>query len=95
MVAWNQAQTSGMIVTQPVIHEFGNISVPTTLIIGGKDRTAPGGNRASADVAKTLGHNPKLGRAAAAAIPSATLLEFPELGHSLQIGSDKVAASGL
>lgn len=61
----------------------------------GNDRTAPGGNRASADVAKTLGHNPKLGRAAAAAIPSATLLEFPELGHSLQIGSDKVAASGL
>ncbi len=56
MVAWNQAQTSDMIFTQPVIHEFGNISVPTTLIIGGKDRTAPGGNRASAEVAKTLGH---------------------------------------
>ncbi|WP_206629984.1 MULTISPECIES: hypothetical protein [unclassified Mesorhizobium] len=65
-----------MIFTQPVIHEFGNISVPTTLIIGGKDRTAPGGNRASADVAKTL-DNPKLGRAAAVAIPSATLFRIP------------------
>lgn len=30
---------------------------------------------------------PKLGRAAAAAIPSATLVEFPELGHSPQIGA--------
>ncbi|AZO63720.1 alpha/beta hydrolase [Mesorhizobium sp. M6A.T.Cr.TU.016.01.1.1] len=85
IVAWNQAQTSDMIFTQPVIHEFGNISVPTTLIIGGKDRTAPGSNRASAEVAKTLGQYPKLGRAAAAAIPNATLVEFPELGHSPQI----------
>ncbi|RWN67391.1 MAG: alpha/beta hydrolase [Mesorhizobium sp.] len=85
IVAWNQAQTSDMIFTQPVIHEFGNIYVPTTLIIGGKDRTAPGSNRASAEVAKTLGQYPKLGRAAAAAIPNATLVEFPELGHSPQI----------
>ncbi|TIT03937.1 MAG: alpha/beta hydrolase [Mesorhizobium sp.] len=85
IVAWNQAQTSDMIFTQPVIHEFGNISVPTTLIIGGKDRTAPGSNRASAEVAKTLGQYPKLGRAAAAAIPNATLVEFSELGHSPQI----------
>jgi pimeloyl-ACP methyl ester carboxylesterase len=85
IVAWNQAQTSDMVFTQPVIHEFGNISVPTTLIIGGKDRTAPGSNRASAEVAKTLGQYPKLGRAAAAAIPNATLVEFPELGHSPQV----------
>jgi pimeloyl-ACP methyl ester carboxylesterase len=54
--------------------------VPTTLIIGGQ-----GGNRASAEVAKTLGQYPKLGRAAAAAIPNATLVEFPELAHSPQI----------
>jgi pimeloyl-ACP methyl ester carboxylesterase len=85
VVAWNQAQTSDMVFTQPVIHEFGKISVSTTLIIGGKDRTAPGGNRASAEVAKALGQYPVLGRAAAAAIPNATLVEFPELGHSPQV----------
>ena len=46
IVAWNQAQTSDMIFTQPVVHEFDRIAAPTTLIIGGTDRTAPGANRA-------------------------------------------------
>jgi pimeloyl-ACP methyl ester carboxylesterase len=84
-VAWNQAQTSDMLFTQPVVHEFPSIAVPTTLMIGGKDRTAPGANRAPPDVQKTLGLYPELGKAAAEAIPGATLVEFPELGHSPQV----------
>ncbi|WP_211851993.1 alpha/beta fold hydrolase [Plastoroseomonas hellenica] len=36
-------------------------------------------------VAARLGNYPELGRRAAAAIPNATLVESPELGHSPQV----------
>jgi pimeloyl-ACP methyl ester carboxylesterase len=84
-VAWNQALTSDMIYTQPVVHELGQMGPRTLLLIGGKDRTAPGANRASAEVAQRLGNYPELGRRAARAIPNAKLVEFPELGHSPQV----------
>ncbi|MGE6994403.1 alpha/beta fold hydrolase [Pseudomonas sp. NPDC047961] len=90
IVAWNQALTSDMVFTQPVIHEFDTLSVPTLLLIGGKDRTAPGANRAPEDVAKRLGDYPELGRQAAAMIPDATLVPFPELGHSPQVEAPDV-----
>lgn len=85
IVAWNQAQTAEMLFTQPVVHEFANIKAPTLLLIGGKDRTAPGANRAPEDVAKRLGNYPELGRKTAEAIPEAKLVEWPELGHSPQV----------
>ncbi|MBX9963725.1 MAG: alpha/beta hydrolase [Burkholderiales bacterium] len=85
VVAWNQASTSDMIFTQPVLYEFGAIRVPTFLFICGLDRTAPGASRASPEVAQRLGNYPELGRRAAAAIPGATLIEFPDLGHSPQV----------
>ena len=84
IVAWNQAQTSDMIFTQPIAHEFDRIAAPTTLIIGGTDRTAPGANRASPEVQARLGQYPALGRRAAEAIPDAILVEFPGLGHAPQ-----------
>jgi len=84
-VAWNQALTYDMIYTQPVVHEFGDIDVPTTLIIGEKDNTAPGKDAADPEVAKTLGNYPELGPRAAKAIPGATLVTFEDLGHSPQI----------
>ncbi|RCS22203.1 alpha/beta hydrolase [Phyllobacterium salinisoli] len=85
IVAMNQAQTSDMVFTQPVVHAFGRIAAPTVLFIGGLDRTAPGANRAPGDIAKRLGNYPELGRKAAAAIPNARLVEFPDLGHSPQV----------
>ena len=84
-VARNQALTSDMVFTQPVLYEFGAMRVPTFLIIGGLDRTAPGAGRAPAEVAKRLGNYPELGRRAAATIPGAQLIEFPDLGHSPQV----------
>src|SRR3954453_5549172 len=84
-VAWNQALTSDMIYTQPVIYELGLIKSKTLLMIGGKDRTAPGANRAPAEIAARLGNYPELGRRAARSIHDATLVEFPELGHSPQV----------
>lgn len=71
--------------TQPLVHEFGRIALPTVLMIGGLDRTAPGGNRASPEIAEALGQYPTLGREAAQAIPGATLIQFPELGHPPQV----------
>jgi hypothetical protein len=46
IVAWNQALTSDMILRQPVIHEIDQIMVPTVLMIGQKDTTAIGKDRA-------------------------------------------------
>jgi pimeloyl-ACP methyl ester carboxylesterase len=86
-VAWNQAQTSDMIFTQPVIHEFPRLGVPTSMMIGGADRTAPGSNRAPPELAATLGHYRELGREAARILPKASLVEFPDLGHSPQVES--------
>ncbi|GHB23881.1 alpha/beta fold hydrolase [Salinicola rhizosphaerae] len=82
LVAWDQTLTSDMVFTQPVIHEFDEIEVPTLLLIGERDNTAIGKSRASDAVKKTLGHYDVLGERAAERIPQAELVEFPELGHS-------------
>ncbi|MGJ7901517.1 alpha/beta fold hydrolase [Lysobacter sp. 1R34A] len=84
-VAWNQALTSDMIFTQPVVHEFGNLRVPTTLLIGQRDRTAINRDLASAELKPKLGLYPELGRRAARAIAHSTLIEFDDLGHSPQV----------
>jgi pimeloyl-ACP methyl ester carboxylesterase len=85
MVAWNQALTSDMVFTQPVVYEFDQLQMPTLLIIGEKDNTAIGKAQAPEEVQKTLGRYDVLGEQAAQAIPQATLVEFPDLGHSPQI----------
>ena len=84
-VAWNQALTSDMIFAQPVVYELGRIATPTLLLIGLKDTTAIGKDRAPPDVAKTLGNYPELARQTQERIPNATLVTFPELGHSPQV----------
>jgi pimeloyl-ACP methyl ester carboxylesterase len=84
-VAWNQAQTSDMIFTQPVVHEFDRLRVPTVLMIGDKDCTAPGANRAAPALAETLGRYDKLGPEVAARIKGARLVTFEGLGHSPQV----------
>jgi len=73
-----------MISTQPVIYEFGALTMPTLLLIGQKDTTAIGKDAAPPAVAAKLGHYPELGRRAARSIPKATLVEFPGLGHAPQ-----------
>jgi len=85
IVAWNSALLYDMIYTQPVFYELEKISVPTLLMIGDKDTTAIGKNLVSADIRATLGNYPVLGKAAAARIPQAKLIEFPDLGHAPQI----------
>jgi pimeloyl-ACP methyl ester carboxylesterase len=84
-VAWNQALTSEMVFTQPVMHEFARLRVPTTLFIGQRDRTAINRDLADDALKARLGLYPSLGRAAAKAIPGAKLVEFEDLGHSPQV----------
>lgn len=84
-VAWAAARTYDMIMTQPVVHELGDIRVPTTLIIGQADRTAVGKNFAPPALRAKLGNYPVLGAEAAAAIPDAQLIRLPGLGHLPQM----------
>jgi pimeloyl-ACP methyl ester carboxylesterase len=84
-VAWDSALLYDMIYTQPVVYEFGALRVPVLLMIGDKDTTAIGKDLASPDARAVLGNYPVLGKMAAAKIPHAKLVEFPELGHVPQI----------
>jgi pimeloyl-ACP methyl ester carboxylesterase len=85
LVAWNSALLYDMIFTQPVLYEFADLKMPVLLLIGDKDTTAIGKDRAPAAVRATLGNYPQLGKDAAARIPRARLVEFPDLGHAPQI----------
>jgi pimeloyl-ACP methyl ester carboxylesterase len=80
-MAWNQALTSEMIFTQPVVYEFPQLKMPTLLIIGLRDRTAPGRAQAPAEMRAKLGNYQALGRAAKAAIPKSELVELDNVGH--------------
>ena len=74
-----------MIYTQPVFYEFEKISVPVLLMIGDKDTTAIGKALAPPEVRVKLGNYPVLGKAAAARMPHAQLVEFRDLGHAPQM----------
>ena len=84
-IAWQSALTSDMVFTQPVVHELGDLAVPTLLIIGQRDRTAIGKDQAPPGRADELGNYPVLGRRAAAAIPGAELVELDGVGHVPQV----------
>lgn len=84
-VAWNSALTYDMVLTQPVFYEFGNLQVPTLLLIGEKDNTAVGKNLAPEDKRSALGNYSKISREVADRIPDATLVTYEDLGHSPQI----------
>jgi pimeloyl-ACP methyl ester carboxylesterase len=90
VVAWNSALLYDMIYTQPVVYELGQLTMPVLLIIGDKDTTAIGKNLAPPAIRQKLGNYPALGKAAAAQIPHARLIEFPDLGHAPQIQAPDV-----
>jgi pimeloyl-ACP methyl ester carboxylesterase len=85
IVAWDSALLYDMIYTQPIYYELEQLTVPVLLMIGDKDTTAIGKSLAPAAVRATLGNYPVLGKAAAARIPRAHLVEFADLGHAPQI----------
>ena len=81
LIAWNSALTYDMIFTQPVLYEFPNIKVPTLLIIGQRDRTALGKNKAPKEVQGKLGDYPALGKLTASKIKNSKLVELDNVGH--------------
>jgi pimeloyl-ACP methyl ester carboxylesterase len=95
IVAWISALIYDMIYTQPVFYELDHLKMPVLLMIGDKDTTAIGKDLAPASVRQTLGNYPALGKAAAARIPHARLIEFPDLGHAPQIQAPAVFHAAL
>lgn len=87
IVAWNAALTADMIFTQPVVREFPRIKQPTLLIIGTRDRTAIGKDRAPKEIQPAMGRYDKLGKAAQKLIPNAKLVELNDVGHMPHIES--------
>lgn len=85
IVAWNSALLYDMIYNQPVVYELGHLTMPTLLLIGDKDITAIGKQFASPEVRARVGNYPELAKRTVAAIPHATLVEFPGLGHAPQM----------
>lgn len=87
LVAWNNALTTDMIITQPVVYELPNIKTPTLLIIGQRDRTALGKDLVSQEVRETMGYYPELGKQTKAKIPNSELVEIEGIGHLPHIES--------
>ena len=82
IVAMNNAQTSDMIFTQPVVYEFKYIKVPTLLIIGTRDRTAIGkDNVKDPEVAAKMGQYQLLGKETQKRIADSQLVELDNVGH--------------
>ncbi|WP_245409405.1 alpha/beta fold hydrolase [Methyloceanibacter sp. wino2] len=84
-LAYVSALTYDMILTQPVIDDFELLAVPTTLIIGTRDRTGPNRANKRPGVTRELGRYDRLGKEAASRIPNAQLIELDGLGHLPQI----------
>jgi pimeloyl-ACP methyl ester carboxylesterase len=80
-IAWNAALTSDMIINQPVVYELDQISVPTLLIIGQRDRTALGKNLVAEEVRRTMGNYPELGKKTHERIKTSKLVELDNIGH--------------
>lgn len=81
IIAWNAALTTDMIFTQPVVYEFKNIKAPTLLIIGTRDRTAIGKDRAPKEVQPAMGLYNELGKKTQRAIANSKLVELDNVGH--------------
>lgn len=86
----DQAHVVEMVLEQPTIHEYKNIKPKTLLVIGEKDNTAIGKVWSPPEVQAKLGNYAVLGREAQKAIPDATLVSFPYLGHAPQIQEPEV-----
>jgi len=89
VVAWHQALTYDMLMSQPVVYELQKLRTSTTLFIGWHDRTALGRGAAPPEVQAVLGDYRALGRRTDKVIPGASLIEYSDLGHSPHIEDPK------
>ena len=84
-VAWNAALTSQMVFTEPVVYELKNLTMPTLLLLGTRDRTAIGRAAAPPEVKEKLGRYDKLGKEVIRMIPKGKLVELSGIGHMPQV----------
>jgi pimeloyl-ACP methyl ester carboxylesterase len=75
------ALTYLMIYRQPVVYELPDLRMPTLIVVGAEDHTAVGKQFAPPQLAAQLGNFPKIGRAAAQAIPLGQFVEIENAGH--------------
>ncbi len=87
LIAWVNALTYDMIFTQPVVTEFSQLNTKTVLIIGTRDRTAPGKNWKREGVEAEMGRFDTLGKSAVQTLPNAKLIEIDGVGHLPHIES--------
>lgn len=80
-IAWDAALTTDIVFNQPVVYEFKNIKAPTLLIIGTRDRTAIGKDRAPKEVQAKMGQYQELGKKTQKEIKGSKLVELENVGH--------------
>ncbi len=80
-VAKVQALTTAMIMSQPVARKFHILEVPTTLILGERDRTALDKDLAKKEVADKLGRYDLLGSEVVQRLRKGRLIPLEALGH--------------
>ena len=80
-IAWDAALTTDIVFNQPVVYEFKNIKAPTLLIIGTRDRTAIGKDRAPKEVQAKMGQYQELGKKTQQEIKGSKLVELENVGH--------------
>ena len=75
------ALTYDMIFTQPVVEEFSQLNVATTLILGTRDRTAPGRANKKQGIMRDLGRYDLLGKEIKKRNENIEVIELNGLGH--------------
>lgn len=89
-VAYAQAKTSEMILTQPISQHLERLTMPVTLMVGMLDTTTFGKGQAAPDVQRRLRAIPALAPDAARRFPDGELIAFEDLGHSPQVEAPEV-----
>ena len=84
-IAQVNARTYDIIFTQPVVTELEDLRVPTTLILGTRDRTGPGRGWQHDAATYELGRYDELGDKVVKRIPEGSLIELEGLGHLPQV----------
>ena len=79
------ALTYDMIFTQPVIEDMQYLQMPVSLILGTRDRTAPGADQQKADSKRDLGRYDQLGQQVKVRNDKIRVTELKGLGHLPQI----------
>ena len=80
-VAWAQARTADMVMTQPVLYQFDQLAMPVTLLIGDRDRTAIGRPLVDDELAEQMGDYTTLGDRTLERLQHGELILFEGIGH--------------